>query len=157
MEKNAEVAKLKNFSRSLGDVALTDYFATQKVIRELVDPEFNQKEYDREIVDAFKWVRDQKDPLSKLSSKDLPDFVQKNRLTIGLYLEILKEIADKKDPIYKMSVAFPLTSPELREDIEKVLKGRKEATGDDDVKSFVIFTRYWNVLRSRAKILKGTI
>lgn len=145
---------IKDLTRNLRDVVLVDYFATHKLIRGTLNPNFDKEKYDFDIKHAYKWINENQVSLSVLSSRRLPDYVKDYRFTIGLYLELKDEVA-KNNTIYSEPVAFSLSSRELREDVESVKNGLKEnGLMNVDLMSFVVFLKYWRELESRARILE---
>lgn len=157
--KEKDNLKIKEkLTRSLIDVVTVDYFATQKLIREIFVAGFDTKQFDADIKNAYLWVGKVPKDLSILASPDLPDYVKKNRFTVGLYMELAGEI--EKNKVENLEpVAFGLASRGLRDDLEAIknstwykTKGENSLV-DQDLLSFVIFTKYWHVLNNRAKIL----
>lgn len=148
----------KDLTRTLKDVAVFDYFATQKIIREIFVPGFDSKQYDDEITQGFELLNNAKNKLLVLADPTSPDFVKRNKITLGLYYELV-DVVDKNQSLSSNPVAFGLSSMGLKQDIEDIKNsnwGRTMASTltDPDRLSFVVFTKYWHVLNSRARILK---
>lgn len=156
-EDLARFPELKKMTRSLRDVVLVDYFATHKIIRGILETEFDARKYDFDMIKVGNWINRNPAPLLLLSLTDLPEYVKEHRFTIGLYLELRDEVV-KQNPLYLEPVAFDIRSKESREEIYEI-KGRLKENGlkNADLKSFVIFLKYWGELTSRAKILRGTL
>lgn len=157
-EKQEQIAVVEDLTRTLADVARVDYFATQRLIREIFIPGFNPQEYDIDMKIARKWLSQVPNETVFLSESDTPQSVKRNRFTVGLFIELSKEV-HTGDPKYREPVAFSLSSKGLREDLENLKrtgwKDERYRLLDPDMLSFMVFNKYWHILNSRAKLLEG--
>lgn len=157
-EKKDHLSPAEELTRTLSDVALVDYFATQKLIREIFIPGFDSQAFDADIKMAYSWLSHFSDEMSALQDDHLPPYVKRNKFTIGLFIELNKEV-DKEDPIFTEPVAFGLSANGLQEDLEDIKNtGWKNGSFEfmePDLLSFIAFSKYWHILNSRAKILQG--
>lgn len=155
-EKKDRIPPAEELTRTLADVARVDYFATQKLIRQIFIPGFDPGQYDTEIKMAYSWLSHVPNETSVLQGPHLPTYVKRNKFTIGLFIELRKE-AGSESPEYAQPVAFGLSAKGLQEDIAGIKTGWKNGSFeflDADLLSFIAFTKYWHLLKSRAKILQ---